>query len=316
MELISVVITTHNRDKELKRAIQSVLNQTYKHIELIVIDDNSTASTQRVVSEFKNVIKYHISHSNGLCSSRNKGIELSNGEFIVFLDDDDVLKKDSIEKRRNLFLGLDDKVKSQTAIIYSGCSILLKKEKRITFNSPNIKGCMFKSLSNGVIKTIPSTFFLNKKVLVENEIKFDETFTSFVDHDFFLQLARKKLHMYAVNEPLTETYIFSSKDSMVNDIDKRLINLNRLLYKWASLFQLAMNNKKRKQFLSIYISKEYSNLLFTSIVRKNSTYLTRVLIEMSQVKEVKLSVFFRTFKILVFRIFRAFVPGPVMKFLR
>lgn len=316
MELISVVITTHNRDEELKRAIESVLNQTYKHIELIVIDDNPSSSTQKIVFEFKEVLNYYISHENGLSSSRNKGIELSNGEFIVFLDDDDVLKDDSIEKRRNLFLELDDEIKNQTAIIYSGCSILLTNEKRITYNSPNIKGCMFKSLSNGLIKTIPSTFFINKRILIENEIKFDENFTSFVDHEFFLQLASKKLHMYPVNEPLTHTFIFSSKDSMVNDIDKRLKNLNKLLNKWASLFEVAMNNKKRKQFLSIYMSKEYSNLLFTSIILKNSMYLMRVLKAMTKVNEVKFAVFIRTFKILVFRILRAFIPGRVMKFLR
>ena len=120
MDLITVVITTHNRDKELKRAIESVLNQSYKYIELLVIDDNSTKSTLDVVNQHKNYLQYIESNQRGLTFSRNIGLKMAKGEFIVFLDDDDELLRDSIQKRFSLFNKLDDSIKSKTAYIYSG----------------------------------------------------------------------------------------------------------------------------------------------------------------------------------------------------
>lgn len=84
-KLISVIITCYNHGKYLQEAIESVLKQSYKNIELIVIDDGSTDHTKFVVDKYPQV-KYIYQANKGVSSARNTGIEHSKGGYICFLD--------------------------------------------------------------------------------------------------------------------------------------------------------------------------------------------------------------------------------------
>ena len=91
--LVSVILSTYNREKYIKRAIESALNQTYKNIELIIINDGSTDRTAEIISEFSKKdprITILTNETNlGLAKSLNKGISQSRGKYIARLDDDD-----------------------------------------------------------------------------------------------------------------------------------------------------------------------------------------------------------------------------------
>ncbi|HEV2669134.1 MAG TPA: glycosyltransferase family A protein, partial [Blastocatellia bacterium] len=82
--------------------IQSVLNQTFDDFELIIIDDGSTDSTKEVVHSFDGPIKYYYQENRGLACSRNRGIEVSSGDYIHFLDSDDLLRPQAIERKVSL----------------------------------------------------------------------------------------------------------------------------------------------------------------------------------------------------------------------
>jgi len=87
--IISVIIPTYNRSKELKRCLESLTRQTYKKFEVIVCDDGSTDNTKEVVNSYRNVLNIiYIKDENfgGPARPRNNGIKLSNGEYIAFLD--------------------------------------------------------------------------------------------------------------------------------------------------------------------------------------------------------------------------------------
>lgn len=122
-ELISVVISTYKREKELERAIKSVLEQTYKNIEIIVVDDNGLNSefqikVNNILNKYKNYknIKYIINEKNmGGSLSRNIGIENSKGTYIAFLDDDDEYYPLKLEKQFNLFKKSNNK---KLALVY------------------------------------------------------------------------------------------------------------------------------------------------------------------------------------------------------
>ena len=88
-ELISVIIPTYNRAHFLSAAIESVLNQTYKNIEIIVVDDGSTDDTQTVLEPFKYAIRYLYTNNGGPAHARNVGMKAASGKYVAFLDSDD-----------------------------------------------------------------------------------------------------------------------------------------------------------------------------------------------------------------------------------
>lgn len=95
--LVSVIIPCYNHGGYLSQAIESVLNQTYSNVEIIVIDDGSVDDTALVAKKYEK-IKYHHQQNQGLSASRNKGLELSKGDFIVFLDADDWLLAEAVSQ--------------------------------------------------------------------------------------------------------------------------------------------------------------------------------------------------------------------------
>ena len=103
MHLISIIIPTHDRKKLLIHSIESCLEQSYSNIEIIVIDDGSTDGTdawikQRLNEEWKNApIIYYKQSKSGASAARNKGIELSKGKYIQFLDSDDLLHSEKLK---------------------------------------------------------------------------------------------------------------------------------------------------------------------------------------------------------------------------
>lgn len=110
VDLVSVVLPTYNRANYLVDAIESVLNQTYRQVELIVIDDGSTDNTSEVVAPFLNDgrMRYVEQKNSGAASARNHGIALSAGRFVAFIDSDDVWEKDKLEIQLSIMNALPD----------------------------------------------------------------------------------------------------------------------------------------------------------------------------------------------------------------
>ncbi|WRR79273.1 glycosyltransferase family 2 protein [Escherichia coli] len=101
---VSVIIPTYGRPDNLKRAIDSVIEQTYKNIEIIVIDDNGINSkkgheTSTLVRHYPHIIYIKLEKNSGGGMARNKGIERASGDYITFLDDDDYYYPEKIQKQ-------------------------------------------------------------------------------------------------------------------------------------------------------------------------------------------------------------------------
>lgn len=100
--LVSAIIPTYNRGYIVDRAIESVLNQTYENIEVIVVDDGSTDNTQEKLKEYGDRIRVVYHRNSGPAAARNRGIEASRGEIIAFLDSDDVWLPTKLERQVSL----------------------------------------------------------------------------------------------------------------------------------------------------------------------------------------------------------------------
>ena len=101
MKKVSVIIPVHNSSKYIQECINSVINQTYKNLEIIVIDDKSTDNSVEIIKSIrdKRIKSIELKENVGAALARNKGIELSTGDYICFLDSDDYWYHKKIEKQ-------------------------------------------------------------------------------------------------------------------------------------------------------------------------------------------------------------------------
>jgi glycosyltransferase involved in cell wall biosynthesis len=124
---VSVIIPTYNRAKILPRTIESVLNQTFKDFELIIVDDGSTDNTKQTVGEFQkrdSRVKYIWQENFGApAGPKNTGIKNAKGKYIAFLDDDDEWLPEKLERQIKLFSN------SSGNLGFVGCNILVVEEK-------------------------------------------------------------------------------------------------------------------------------------------------------------------------------------------
>lgn len=103
MPTVSVVIPTYNRSEFLYEAINSVFHQTYQDFEVIVVDDGSTDNTESIISKFDGRVRYFKQANSGSAVARNRGILNSRGNFIAFLDSDDLWYPQKLEKQIKVF---------------------------------------------------------------------------------------------------------------------------------------------------------------------------------------------------------------------
>ena len=103
MELITVIINTYNGEKYIKKCLDSIINQTYKNLEILVINDGSTDNSLNILNTYKDKrIKVITTENKGLSLSRNVGIDNALGKYLYFVDVDDFIEKDTIEYLYNL----------------------------------------------------------------------------------------------------------------------------------------------------------------------------------------------------------------------
>lgn len=100
--LISVVVPVYNGAIYLKDTLDSALNQTYKNTEIIVVDDGSQDESASIVASYGDRVTYMLQANGGPASARHSGVLLSKGEYVAFLDQDDLWDKDKLEKQINL----------------------------------------------------------------------------------------------------------------------------------------------------------------------------------------------------------------------
>ena len=107
-DLVSIIVPCYNGEKYISRFLDSIINQTYKKIELIIIDDGSTDNTHIIIEGYREKLKnegmnlkYIYQTNQGQAEALNKGLEIVMGEYLTWLDSDDILTKDSIEKKVN-----------------------------------------------------------------------------------------------------------------------------------------------------------------------------------------------------------------------
>jgi len=194
MPEVSVIIPTYNRREFLREALTSVLAQTYHDFELIVVDDGSDDDTAAVVQEFAGV-RYVFQPNHGVSAARNRGVALSSGALLAFLDSDDLWQPRKLEQQVAFFSAHPHARICQTEELW------LRHGVRVNPHAKHRKagGDIF-ARSLALCLVSPSAVMLRRE-LFEQVGGFDETLPACEDYDLWLRIAATE-PVYLIETPL------------------------------------------------------------------------------------------------------------------
>lgn len=247
-DLVSVIIPTYNRPHFLKRAIESVLNQSYKKIEIIVVDNCSENRVEHLVSDFHDSrLVYHFNNKKGPSAARNLGIKVASGEYISFLDDDDEYTPQKLELQRKRLYPF-----TKYYWTYGAGQIIRKKEEIIY--KPKYKYCS--TFLIGVYCQILMPSLLLRSECFNEELLFDTEMFYAEDWDLWYRISRN-YNVLATNDIVYRVHYEHEENRLtandkfiegINNFRKRYINNMNLVQKILFTFKsnLDIRNVKKK----------------------------------------------------------------------
>ncbi|HET8676098.1 MAG TPA: glycosyltransferase [Blastocatellia bacterium] len=194
--LVSVIIPTYNSVQYVVTAVESVLAQAVKDIEIIVVDDGSTDDTQSVMREFGASVRYIRQQNSGVAAARNRGIEESRGRYIAFLDADDTWFPHKLERQ---LAALDQR--PGYSVCYSAFTVVDSDLKPLFINRSKRAGSALEDLllRGNIVGSICTV--LGERKLFETVGGFDTALSQCADWDMWVRLAELTDFLY-VDEPL------------------------------------------------------------------------------------------------------------------
>lgn len=258
--MISVVIPTFNRGNTIAGAVKSVLTQTYSELEVIVVDDCSTDDTELVLSKINDSrLKYiKLLENKGANFARNKGIDVSKGQYIAFQDSDDIWKKDKLQKQYSFM--------KQGAYDVSFTSMMQHhKQKNIKF--PKINDKQKRNLLNRVLYgNIMSTQTIMAKKSILRKEKFDPTIERFQDWDLAIRLLQN-YEVGFLDESLVDVFI--SEDSISKSNEKAIRSLEKIMSKYEELFSPHRIKLSNDLHLLMYATQTGDSKIVKEIIKRN-----------------------------------------------
>ncbi|MGB9763380.1 MAG: glycosyltransferase family 2 protein [Minisyncoccia bacterium] len=209
--LVSIITPSFNRANFIESNIKSLINQTYKNFEHIVIDGGSTDGTIEILKKYENVynLRWISEPDNGMYDAINKGIKMAKGEIISYLNTDDLYFPWTLETIVKAFS------KTSSDIIFGDCIINKRENFRIYLQPPNFN---YKRLAcyDGLSLPQPSVF-IRKKVFDKIGL-FDTNFKLFGDIEFWIRCAVNGIEFTKINEILSIVIIHNSNLHINRDI--------------------------------------------------------------------------------------------------
>lgn len=263
--VFSIIIPTYNSSKTIEKTVRSVLNQSYKNFELIVVDDGSTDNTVAKLKNFRNpkIKLFKIKKSGGPAKPRNYGINKSNSNWICFLDSDDTWERNKLKVLYN-----HTKLHKFDILCHNEF-LVSKNSSKISSYGPHKKNFYKHLLINGNSLST-SAVMINKNFLKKNHLQFNENknFVSVEDYDLWMMFAKNHAKFFFI-EDILGSYLIHNSGISQNDF-KHLKNLGKLLCHHIFKVQKFENNKES---LWKYLQKKIYILLLIKNFRKKSNNL-------------------------------------------
>lgn len=244
--LISVIIPCYNGALFIEETLSSILIQSEKNIEVIIVDDGSTDNTQNIIKKNNDHrIRYYYHENKGVSFTRNKGLLYAKGEFVIFFDADDIMTADFLITR------VTQLKKSGKNFICGDVNKLIKI---------GIDSFIYRGTSNNLIEeilfykseiiTCPSNYLFKLDFLKINNLSFNENLSSTSDKYFLLECAKYETGFHSTNVSVLIYRILDT--SMSNTFTKKLVQDNELFYS-----ELIKNNLIPKSIFKESLARGY-----------------------------------------------------------
>ncbi|MAO65623.1 MAG: glycosyl transferase [Balneola sp.] len=262
--LVSVIIPTHNRLDLVRRAVDSVLNQTYPNIEIIVVDDASELNVQNHLPKEPNIQVLRNEVNKGGCFSRNQGIKKAKGIYINFLDDDDIFFPEKISKQVECFKeSADPKLGMVTS------HALDERSGKLIRKFNRVQGNIYRDLlSYYAVSGIETMLF--KAETIQKINGFDEQIPSSQEYDLLIRFSEYYTVDY-VDEVLSKE--FRSINQISLNFEKKMRGTKYLYQKHDSrfkeqglLFWLKMKIKLRYLMFRFFVGKLFGEKWYRKLL--------------------------------------------------
>ena len=243
---ISIIIPIYNSEKYLHILLESVINQTYKDIEIILVNDGSTDNSLNICEEFKrkdNRIKLCNKSNGGVSSARNKGIEIATGEYITFIDSDDYVDINYIEMLVN---NIED-----------GYLIKIFNNKKLDTKIGKyefIKKVLVNEVTGGCWG-----YLFDKKILDFNNIRFDSNTSYMEDTIFVMEYLMQVENVKLIRENLY--HYEAKKGSLTSSRDNIEEKINGYSYSMLKIETILKNNQIYNAEIQQYVENKKISLI-------------------------------------------------------
>lgn len=286
-KLISIIVPIYNSDKYLFRCINSLIKQSYQNLEIILIDDGSTDNSKKICNYFLKKdkrIKFFIKSNGGVSSARNLGLLNAKGDYIAFVDSDDYIEADMLEKLLNSLIENESQI--------SICNLIFEDHSGKELTSYNTSNCQFDryDLPNKMYNFLSINGYVWNKLYDKNlifkgsyTILFDENIGILEDNLFNYKIfennskfnccyINEKLYHYVQNQKSTMNQAFSIKkleqfevrEKQIAILEKNNINSSFLKAEYVISFC--------KEKIKMDILKIDSNKIIKDIEKKTKNY--------------------------------------------
>lgn len=206
--LVSVILPVYNGATFLRETIESVLTQTYKYFELIVVDDGSTDDSKEIIQSYPEA-QYVYQTNQGVPFARNAGVQNSNGQYLCFIDQDDLWLPEKLEKQIQAF-------RAQPELGYC----ITRQVFYLSPDVPRPAWCPEDWLDKPLAGYSPSTFMITRS-LFEQKGAFDTGLLTGSDTEFFFKLKDEMVAFLQLDEVLVKKRVHSLNQSTAREALRR-----------------------------------------------------------------------------------------------
>ena len=259
---VSIIVPVYGVEKYLRKCLDTLVNQTLKDFEIIVVNDGSPDNSQLIIDEYSKKysnIHAYIKENGGLSDARNYGLKYASGEYIAFVDSDDYVSKDMFEKMYNKAIsGNFDLVICDLNLVYENSTDITLVSSNVNNDTTNIKKLM---------KNIYPVAWnkLYKRTLFNNKVYFKER-VWFEDVEFLYRMLPFVKTIGVVKEPFYQ--YLQRQGSITSVIDKRLYNY---IDNWNGIIKFY---KERNLYNDYHKELEYSYVryLYATFLKRAAQY--------------------------------------------